>query len=148
MENKDNNPLVGAWKLASFEVRRKNGATHHPFGNNARGIILYTDTGRVSVSMSQNGRPQVKSGDMMDASHEEMAASFRGYIGYFGRYEYDAKNNTVLHHVKGSLFPNWIGDTLKRKVKIEGDKLELMTEPTLYGTEDVTAVVTWERIAE
>ena len=148
MAKKTTNPLVGAWRLVSFEIRRENGMVHHPFGKNARGLLIFTDTGRVSANLSQNGRLEIKTGDMMDASHEEMASNFRGYISYFGRYEYDAKTGTVLHHVKGALFPNWIGDTLKRYVKLEGERLELTTEPTLYGSEGVQGVVAWERIVE
>jgi hypothetical protein len=146
MKKTTKNPLAGAWKLVSFEVRRKNGQTHYPFGGNASGQLIYTENGHVTANLSQNGRMEVKTGDIMDASHEEMAASFRGYISYFGQYEFDEKNSVVLHHVEGSLFPNWIGDTLKRNVKFIGDRIELSTEPLKYGSEEVTGVVVWEKI--
>ncbi|MEJ2593606.1 MAG: lipocalin-like domain-containing protein [bacterium] len=147
MTKKEQNPLVGSWDLVSFEIHRKNGKTHLPFGKNARGLLIFTASGRVTANLSQNGRMEIKSGDMMDATHEEMATSFRGYISYFGTYEYFANSQTVMHHVTGSLFPNWIGDTLKRNVKLDGNRLELITEPTLYGSEEITAVVVWEKIS-
>ncbi len=146
MKKNEQNPLVGSWDLVSFEIHRKNGKTHLPFGSNARGLLIFTDTGRVTANLSQNGRMEVRSGDMMDATHEEMATNFRGYISYFGTYEYDADKKTVMHHVTGSLFPNWIGDTLIRKARLDGNRLELTTEPTLYGSEEITAVVVWEKI--
>lgn len=146
MAKKSTNPLAGVWKLISFEVRRKNGQAHYPFGGNATGQLNFTENGRVSVNISQSGRIAVKSGDIMDASHEEMASSFRGYISYFGHYEFDEKNNKLLFHIEGSLFPNWIGDTLRRNVNIKGSRLELCTEPTLYGSEEVIGVVNWEKI--
>ena len=146
MAKKLTNPLVGVWKLVSFEVRRNNGQAHYPFGGNATGQLIYTANGKVSANISQSGRLEVKSGDIMDASHEEMAASFRGYISYFGHYEFDEKNNKVLHHIEGSLFPNWIGDTLRRNVNMKSSRLELSTEPTMYGSEEVIGVVLWEKI--
>ena len=146
MTNKTNNPIAGVWKLLSFEVRRKNGQSHYPFGGNATGQLIFSENGNVSANLSQSGRIEVKSNDIMDASHEEMTSSFRGYISYFGRYEFDEKKGEVLLHVEGSLFPNWIGDTLKRKVKMEGSRLELSTEPTKYGSEEVIGIVTWEKI--
>lgn len=146
MTTNQNNPLVGTWKLESFQVQRKNGQIHHPFGKNPIGQFIYMENGRFSTQMSQPGRIPVKSGDIMDASHEEMGSNFRGFISYFGYYDYDAKKKEVLHHVEASLFPNWDGDVLKRKVKIRGKRLELITEPTLYGNEKITGVVVWKKI--
>ena len=146
MAKKSTNPLTGAWKLVSFEIQRTNGQTHFPFGGNATGQLILTETGIVSASLSQSGRINIKTDDIMDASHEEMASNFRGYISYFGRYDFDENNSEVLFHVEGSLFPNWIGDTLKRSVKLDGNRLVLITEPTKYGSEEVTGVVTWEKV--
>ena len=146
MAKKTTNPLVGAWKAVSFEVHRKNGLSQAPFGKNIRGLIIFTENGRVTVNLSQSGRMEVKTGDIMDASHEEMASNFRGYISYFGKYNFDPQTNELLMHVEGSLFPNWIGDTLKRKVKLFENKLELTTVPTLYGSEEIVGKVIWEKI--
>jgi hypothetical protein len=82
----------------------------------------------------------------MDASHEEMAMSFRGFISYYGTFEFNPEKMEVLHNVKGSLFPNWENDSFKRKVRLDGNQMELTTEPTFYGSEEVIASVVWERI--
>jgi hypothetical protein len=142
----ETNPLIGTWKAKSFVVKRKNQTLHYPFGDNPGGQLVYTKEGRFSTQLRQRGRIPVKSGDIMDASHEEMAANFRGFISYYGTFDFDPKNMVVLHHVKGSLFPNWENDSLKRNVRLEGNQLELTTEPTFYGSEDIVASVVWERI--
>jgi hypothetical protein len=146
MNTKTQNPLVGTWKTVSFEIKRSNGEIHKPFGDHPDGQMVYTDNDRFSAQLAQPGRLQIKSGDMMDTSHEELTSNYRGFISYYGHYTYDAKSNTVLHHIEGSLFPNWENDTLKRFVKATKDKIELTTEPTFYGGEEIVASVTWKRI--
>ena len=143
---KTKNPLTGTWKLAGFEIRRSNGEVHKPFGDHPYGQIIYTDNGRYSAQLAQAGRMSVRSGDMMDTSHEELTSNFRGFISYYGRYTYDPKSKTVLHHVEGSLFPNWENDTLKRTVRTGRGTITLTTEPTFYGGEEVVASVTWKKI--
>ena len=140
------NPLVGTWKLDSFEIRQASGVKQNPFGDHPFGQMIYTENGRFSAQLAQPGRIPVQSGDMMDSSHEELASNFRGFISYFGSYNYDEKTKTVLHHVEGSLFPNWENDTLKRTVKATKDTIELTTEPTLFGSGEVVGVVVWKRI--
>ena len=146
MTTKTQNPLTGTWKLDSFEIRRSNGETVRPFGDKPFGQMIYAENGRFSAQLAQAGRNPIKSGDMMDTSHEELASNYRGFISYFGHYSYDTKTKTVLHHVEGSLFPNWENDTLKRIVKTGRNSVELTTEPTLYGGEEVVAAVVWKRI--
>jgi Lipocalin-like domain len=47
--------------------------------------------------------------------------------------------DTVLHHVELSLFPNWVGVTQERLVKISGDQLTLSTRPLLLQGRQQTA---------
>lgn len=143
--NKEKNPLVGTWRAKQFVVKQKQ-TVYHPFGESPGGQLIYTEDGRFSAQLSQPGRLSIKSGDIMDASREEMAANFRGFISYYGTYDFDPKKMIVLHHVKGSLYPNWENDSLKRMVKLEGNQVELSTEPLTYGAAEVTASVVWERI--
>ena len=140
------NPLIGVWKLVSFHIKRKNGHTHFPFGKNPIGQFIFTENNLFSTQFSQLGRMPIKSGDIMDASHEEMAASFRGYISYFGRYDFNPSSNELLLHLDGSLFPNWENDTLKRKAVLKGDKMEIKTEDVTYGGEQIIGVVNWQKV--
>ena len=146
MNAKTQNLLIGTWKLVSFEIRQLNIETLKPYGDHPFGQIIYTENGRFSVQLAQPGRTPVKSGDMMDTSHEELSSNYRGYISYFGRYTYEEKMKMVLHHVEGSLFPNWENDTLKRFIKVNKNSIELTTEPTLYGGVEVVASVVWKKI--
>jgi Lipocalin-like domain len=51
----------------------------------------------------------------------------------------------VLHHVELSLYPNWVGATQERLVKINGDRLALRTRLLLLQGREQTAHLLWER---
>ena len=139
-------PIVGAWKLISFEIRKEDGEVIYPYGQNAYGSIIYTESGRFSAQVMRPGRPQFAAGDQMKGTPEEIKANYEGVVSYFGPYEFDAENGFVLHHVEGSLFPNWEGQAQKRFFQLSGDRLMLSTPPTVWGGGEVVGVLVWERI--
>ena len=140
-------PMVGAWKLTSFKIQKANGEVIHPFGKNARGSIIYTDSGRFSVQFMRPDRPKFTSGDQMKGTSEEIKANYEGFVSYFGSYEFDNENGFIIHHVEGSLFPNWEGQGLKRFFELSGNRLKISTPPTLWGGGgEVVGILIWERI--
>jgi len=52
----------------------------------------------------------------------------------------------VIHHVKASLFPNWVGTDQERFVVWDGARLLLSTAPTVLGGQQLTAHLVWERV--
>ncbi len=82
-------PIVGAWELASFEIRRENGEVIYPFGENAKGSIIYTNTSRFSAQVMRADRPPFASEDQMAGTPEEVDANFKGVISYYGTYTID-----------------------------------------------------------
>ncbi len=139
-------PLIGAWKLISFEIQQADGEVIYPLGENAQGSIIYTETGRVSAQVMRLGRPLFASGDQMQGTTEEVEANYKGFISYYGSYEFDSENGFAVHHVEGSLFPNWEGQTQKRFYELSGNRLKLTTPPTLYGGGEFVGVLLWEQI--
>jgi len=139
-------PMIGTWKLISFETQRENGEVMHPFGKNAEGSLIYTKFGRFSVQLMRPDRPQFASGNQMRGTTEEIKANYEGFVSYYGRYEFDRKKGFVIHRVEGSLFPNWEGQRQKRFYELSGNRLKLSTPPTLWGGGEVVGVLIWERI--
>lgn len=139
-------PMVGAWKLISFKIQKANGEVIYPFGKNARGSIIYTDSGRFSAQVMRPDRPKFASGDQMKGTAEEIKANYEGYVSYYGSYEFDNENGFIIHHVEGSLFPNWEGQGLKRFFELSGNRLKINTPPTLWGGGENVATAIWERI--
>ena len=142
-------PIVGSWKLRSFELRHPSGEVHLPFGQDPHGMIIYTPSGQFSAQLMRNGRPAFHSEDQMDATSQEMASAFSGCISYYGSWKFYDAAGIVMHHVEGSMFPNWEGRSLKRFWAVTGDRMELSTPPITWGgVGTVTGVIQWERISE
>jgi hypothetical protein len=140
-------PIIGAWKLVSFEIRKADGEVTYPFGENAQGLGIHTKSGRFSGQVMRPDRPRFASGDQMKGTTEEIKSNYEGFISYYGPYEFDAENGLIIHQVEGSLFPNWEGGAQKRFFELKGNQLKLSTPPTLWGGGgEIVAVLLWERI--
>jgi hypothetical protein len=136
--------LVGAWKLLSWENRAADGRVTYPMGTDALGYLLYTASGRFSVTISRRGRAGFAAGDLLSGTTEEQARAVEGFVAYAGRYSFHA--DRVVHHVELSLFPNWVGSDQERWVELAGNRLILSARPLqLAGQLQVPRLV-WERV--
>jgi hypothetical protein len=139
------NPLIGTWKLISWENRSVvDGKVSYPFGKDAVGYIMYTQDGCMSVAMMRPNRPKFAAGDLLSSSPEEKAHAAETYMTYCGQYEF--RGDTVIHHVDLSLFPNWVGVDQERLVEVRGNRLTLSTRPMLLGGIQQTGHLIWERL--
>ena len=43
------NPLIGAWRLVSFHLRALDGQLTYPYGPNAVGYYIFSESGYMSV---------------------------------------------------------------------------------------------------
>jgi len=138
-------PLVGVWKLISFDARKEGEDLSFPFGKDVKGLLIYTDVGLFSVQMMRPNRPKFVSGDQLKGTVEEIKECFTGCISYFGSYEFDPNGRFVIHHIDSSLFPNWEG-TQKRFVEISDKRMSLTTPPVVWGGKGVVGAMIWERV--
>jgi hypothetical protein len=70
--------LVGAWQLLSWENRAADGQVTYPMGTDALGSLLYTASGRFSVTISRRGRAGFAAGDLLSGATEEQARAVKG----------------------------------------------------------------------
>jgi hypothetical protein len=56
-------PLVGTWRLVSFEMRDEDGRVTHPLGGDAVGFITYTPDGHMAVQFGRADRARLAVGD-------------------------------------------------------------------------------------
>lgn len=143
----DSIPIIGAWKLVTFEFRKTDGSVIYPYGENAQGSIIYTETGRYSAQLMRVDRPRLASGDQMKATVEEIEANYKGCISYFGTYQFDPEHGTIIHRVEASLFPNMEGTEQKRFYKLSGNMLQLKTPAIRLGGGMAEGVLLWERVS-
>ena len=142
----DENLFVGAWRLVRFEFLKENGEIIYPFGEEAQGSIIYTESGRYSAQLMRRDRLWLKSNDQMKVTPEEMESNYKGCISYFGTYEVDFDSNFIVHHVEASIFPNMEGTNQLRSFEFSGNRLQLRTPPMMLGGEKAFGVLQWERI--
>jgi hypothetical protein len=138
------NPLIGTWRLISWETRSVDDQISYPFGKNAVGYLMYNENGYMFVAITRPNRLRFGAGDLLGGSTEEKAHAADTYVSYCGRYEF--QEDRVIHHVDVSLFPNWVGVEQERLVELRGNRLTLSTRPILLGGEQQSAYLIWERV--
>ena len=136
--------FVGTWRLVSMEGRSSDDTVTYPLGADARGFLIYTADGYMSVVISRAARTRFGTSDILAGSQEHLAEAAESYISYAGRFQ--VQGEWVRHSVEVSLFPDWAGTTQNRRYAFEGQRLTLSTDPFLLGGERRTAVLAWERV--
>ncbi|WP_158502120.1 lipocalin-like domain-containing protein [Vitiosangium sp. GDMCC 1.1324] len=139
--------LVGTWQLISVEGLLPDGSRNYPYGQNPLGILMYDRHGNMAVQLMGRDRAPFKSADLKGGTAQEAKGALDGAAVYFGTYETDEQTETVCHHIKGSVFPNWIGTVQRRKATVEGSRLVLSTQPLLMGGSESVVVLEWHRVA-
>src|SRR5271155_3010992 len=143
--------LIGAWKLVSYEVRPVDGSPSvYPFGEQPMGIIMYTPDGYMSAQLSMPDRKPIDSVDWFNATDDEYKRTASTYFAYTGEFhvEESADGNapTLSHSMFICLYPNWIGQTQPRAVKIDGDDLCLSSSaPYELDGKMVNVHLRWKR---
>lgn len=122
--------IVGTWSLEAFVIHPKEG-TARPWGEGLRGLLIYTESGHVSVSInkdvvSKSGNPDK---DVLDS-----------VLFYSGSYAVDG--NVIRHQVTQATNPARIGREMIRYAEFKNESLNLTTPEEAFGK----AVLVWKKI--
>ena len=129
--------LIGSYKLVSYTSFDQNGvATKLPY---SVGQISYDAANRMSAQLVRDDRPTTA-----PRSEPERAAAYSSYISYFGRYEIDAENSIVTHHVEGSISPTMVGTGMPRHYELTPDGATLFL--SVKNGDRVTGRLQWDRL--
>ena len=123
--------LVGSWHLIHLEAPGPDGTLRRTTG--AKGSLIYTPTGQVSVQVMYPS-----TGDAPSGGPVQYAVG--GYEGTFGRYTIDEATRTVTHRYEGANVRTLIDADLPRRYEITGNRLVLRSTRA-----DEHWAVTWER---
>jgi hypothetical protein len=137
--------LVGSWKLVSFHSQDSSGRIVYPFGNDARGRLIYEPNGRMAVQLMDSHRPVFASSDPLITSEAEVRTAFGGYTAYYGTYSVNPDKQTIVHHIECALLPNWSGTDQERNFEFDGKYLTLRG-PLVLGGEKGFVNLVWERL--
>ncbi|MCB1118231.1 MAG: lipocalin-like domain-containing protein [Chlamydiia bacterium] len=120
--------IIGTWEITACESRSLDGqVSAHPVGDNAVGYIIYNQDGYMALEMMARKRTPFTEQDPFDATDTDQAEAYRSYLSYVGTFE--VIGDRVIHDVKLSSYPNFIGQTIERYVRLEGGVLYQTTEP-------------------
>ena len=133
--------LVGSWKFVSSTSKRDDDST--TWGHDPVGSLIFTDNGRFSLQIMRSDRPKYKSNTRMRGSLIENQATTRGTLSYFGTYDANELNHTVIFHIAGSSFPNYNDTDQTRTVALGGDDLRIENPSPSRGRGPTFQ--TWER---
>jgi len=143
---KNNCDIVGTWQLVSISGTSTQGDTLHPYGKDPYGMLMYDETGHMSVLLMQRDRPLFVTGDMRKGTDGEVRTAFEYFDAYCGTYNIDGVKKTVTHHLLGAKFPNWIGSDQLRYYQILVDTLRLYATPIMAEGVKWNLKAEWIRI--
>ena len=141
----DKNPIVGTWKVVTYEDRTQGQPVKYPYGEQPRGLLIYDATGHMSIQLMKMPHPKIASGDEEKVTPAEKTALYDAYAAYFGTYTVDAKRSVVIHHVEGDLYDVFVGTDQERPFELSGDQLILRPKWTEGGTQ-WTGLRVFERV--
>src|SRR6476619_746178 len=124
--------LVGTWLQVSVDLVSTDGTRRGLFGDNPKGIVIYSSDGYFCLIQARNDLPKLASNRPASATLEEAKAVVAGSIAYFGRYSLDEASKVLSVDIQASTFANQVGDpTEKRTITSLTDSELRFTRPGL-----------------
>lgn len=139
------NPLVGTWALVSTIETLSDGTKRADpqVGPTPKGYMIYSDANRMCAQFTNPARPLWKS--TTAPTYDELRSTIDFMGAYCSRYEVNADEGYVLHHVEIDRVPNFSGQVRRRNFRFEGpDRLVLTAVPPPAGVAALT--ITWQRV--
>jgi hypothetical protein len=137
VQSADSNPLVGTWKLVSFEVETEGSNERQPWWDERPvGIVNFTKDGQMLALLTAGDRiASASAGQLIDSM-----------CAYSGRYRVEGNRLSTI--VDSAWLPTWVGTDQLRTFKREGDTLSFMTDfqerPRFPGRR-TRGVLTWRK---
>lgn len=136
--------FIGQWELLEMRAIGSQD-TIYPIGKNVAGLLIYTQNGIMSAQLGSLDRKLFANPDYRFGHTDEIIESFNSYISYTGSFY--IQKDYIIHNVRQSLFPNWIGQKVKREYEFIEDNILILKAPMLNysGTERRPELV-WQRL--
>ena len=130
MQNISMTEIRGTWLLESFDIEGLDKKIA-PWGSNARGLLIYADTGHMSVSINR---------DLTAKSTVDAENIFDSILFYSGTYR--VEGNTITHQVTNASNPARIGKQMLRYASLDGDLFTVASPLESFGR----AILKWRRV--
>jgi hypothetical protein len=132
------NPLVGTWKLKSYErVNVGEQEKVYPLGEHQDGYVVFTPGGTFSIFLVNADRKAAKTAVATDLEAKELYQSMISYMG-----TYKTESDKFILKVMASSNQSFTGTELVRFYKIDGNTLTIKTKPAPGGLSGKMGVTT------
>ena len=118
--------LVGTWKTVAI-YNEQDGKKTNIYGDKPIGMSMYDKSGNYVTYLAKPDLPKFASGNRQKGTEAEYKAIMQGMVAGTGTWT--AEGDTVTIKWTGSSFPNRVGTSEKRTVKIVGDEMTV-TNPS------------------
>jgi hypothetical protein len=132
--------LIGTWLQVSVDVLSADGTRRPLYGENPKGIVIYTSDGHFSLMQARTDLPKLESGLPSKATSDEAKAVISGSIAYFGAYSLDEANDVISLDIHASTLPNLTNDPAEKR------KITLLTDSELKFTRLFVQGITVEAV--
>lgn len=116
MEKSPKDTLVGTWVQVSLDTVSADGKRRPLYGENAKGMIIYTGDGYFTLMQASVDLPKLKSGLPSKATPEEAKAVIANSIAYFGKYSLDETSMVLSLDIQASTFANLTGNPSEKRI--------------------------------
>jgi len=121
--------LVGTWRMVSYETKRSDGESSHPFGESPMGLFIFDAAGNYSVQLSRSGEPD-------------------SYGASWGVYEADDEAMQFVLSPTAGLQPLTGGTTTVRRVTLNGDGTATFRPPSqVVDGVETQSYITWRKVS-
>jgi Lipocalin-like domain len=141
MAQTTDSPLVGLWKLVSWEAKGPENQTIKTYGEHPGGYYLFTKSGRMIFLMIGNNRTAPATTPPTDA---EVTKLYSTLSAFDGTYKVEG-NSRFVFHVDDSWNQSWTGTDQTREFKIIGNNLTVTFTTKNTSGKDIVVTVTSER---
>jgi len=136
--------LVGSYRLLAFENYADDGEVARPFGDDPKGLIVYTADGYMSAILMRADRPNFAAGDILGGTDAEKLEAFSSSSAYAGRWE--IVDDRIIHHLEVTTYPNWTGTDQPRQFELTDTHFTLFPPKMIMNGKVRHGRVHWERL--
>jgi hypothetical protein len=115
LKTSPNDTLVGTWVQVSLDTVSADGTRRPLYGENAKGMVIYTSDGYFTLMQASVDLPKLKSGLPSKATPEEARAVIANSIAYFGKYSLDEASMVLNLDIQASTFANLAGNPSEKR---------------------------------
>jgi len=134
--------LIGTWLQVSIDTVSADGTRRPLYGENPKGIVIYTSDGYFSLMQARVDHPKLQSGLPSKATPDEAKAVIAGSIAYYGTYSLDEANNILSLDIHASTLANFTGNPEEKRT------ITSLTDTELKFTRSFVQGVTLEAVFE